>query len=114
MRNFIYILFFLFSIFGFSQKSENSISVQNKELSTVNIYPNPIKNKAKIVFTSAKKQKVTFTVTSIVGKVVYSEKIIATLGKNSISFFRHRLPEGIYFYTLKTDDFSISKKLVLE
>ncbi len=114
MKNFTYLMFFLIYVSVFSQKSENNISVQNKKLSTVNIYPNPVKNKATIVFTSVSKQKVTFTVTSIVGKVVYSEKITAILGKNSISFFRNKLPEGIYFYTLKTDDFSISKKMVLE
>ncbi len=114
MRNFIYILFFLVSIFGFSQKTESDVLVQNNELKTVNIYPNPIKDKATIVFASDSKQTVTFTVTSIVGKIVYSEKISATLGKNFISFFRHRLPEGIYFYTLKTANFSITKKMVLE
>jgi len=50
----------------------------------------------------------------IQGKVI--EKLFQgqkPAGKNSIVFDGSNLASGLYFYTLKTDNFAISKKMLL-
>jgi hypothetical protein len=78
-------------------------------------YPNPFSSVTQIDFTVTKTSDVTFTVTDLLGKVVYSENKDNTLaGKHSIYFNAGSLSKGVYFYTISTGSQKVTNKMVVE
>lgn len=81
-------------------------------------YPNPFNPNTKIYFDIMEKSYTVLTVYNSLGKeitVLLSQNL--NPGKYSVDFnsndFGNLLPSGIYFYSLKTDNFSESKKMLL-
>jgi hypothetical protein len=77
-------------------------------------YPNPFNTVTTINWQLAENRKVTLKVLDIVGRTV------ATLvdeqrpqGKYETRFNAEKLPQGIYFYQLKADEFSQTRKMIL-
>jgi len=77
-------------------------------------YPNPFNPSTKISFTMPKHSHVTIKVYDILGNevatLVNEEK---PQGNYTIEFNAKNLVSGVYFYTLKADSFSDTKKLLL-
>lgn len=109
--------FFTVSLVFAQEKSVYSVTnTKEKQIETlegVSAYPNPFSNVTKINFKSLKEQDVEFTVKNLVGKAVYTEKINAKEGYNSIPFNRNDLPQGMYIYSLQTDTELVTKRLVI-
>ncbi len=77
-------------------------------------YPNPFNPKTVISFSLPKESMVSLTIYDIVGDRVdnlYEGKMGA--GNHEISWGAKNFSSGIYFYTLKTDDISLTKKMIL-
>lgn len=77
-------------------------------------YPNPFNPSTKINFTIEKSSEVLLTVYNSVGetvKVLVNSKLSS--GNYSINWDAAFFPSGIYFYTLKTENNSITKKMML-
>ena len=82
-------------------------------------YPNPFNPATKIKFeipyeVRNEKSKVTIVVYDVLGKqvaVLIDEKL--SLGTYEVNWDASNYPSGVYFYSLITDDFSITKKMVL-
>lgn len=110
MKKIILLLFLGFSLTVFSQREDRSVISINQ----VNAYPNPFKDKTTIYFTADSNQEVTLRIQNILGKIVYLKKIQAISGKNAIDFYRDKLSEGIYLYTIATKNNKISKRLVIK
>ena len=78
-------------------------------------YPNPFNGKTSISFEVPKDSHVSLKIYSILGKEVAElagEKFVQ--GKHIIEFDPENIGNGIYFYTMKTDDFSITRKMILQ
>ncbi|HEX2866761.1 MAG TPA: carboxypeptidase regulatory-like domain-containing protein [Ignavibacteriales bacterium] len=77
-------------------------------------YPNPFNPSTTISFSIPEKARVTLKIYNILGSEVASimneEK---PAGKYSVVFNAGSLPSGIYFYTLSSGKYSVTKKLVL-
>ncbi len=77
-------------------------------------YPNPFQETTSITFTLPEKSSLQLEVLNAMGKPV---RVLAdaTLpaGQHTKQLHSRSLPEGIYFYRLRTGNFSQSKKLVL-
>jgi len=83
---------------------------ENIFASSIAIYPNPASNQLTIDLGSIK-QKVGVTITDITGKVMYS--IIAS-DSQKIEVSTQEFKAGIYFVQIQSEDFTITKKLLVE
>lgn len=91
----------------------NSIS-KNFDFKLEQNYPNPFNPSTIIRFSLPKSQDVTLEVFDITGKniaTLISGKVQG--GNNSIQFLANNLPSGIYFYKLKTETFTQSRRMIL-
>ncbi len=92
---------------------ENDISVP-KSFSLKQNYPNPFNAQTSIEFTLDKKSGVELAVYNLLGaKVTTLANGQMEAGKHSINFDASEISSGIYFYTLKTDDSAVTKKMTL-
>ena len=74
------------------------VYAQQKPIEEISAAPNPFKISTKITFKSNSNTNVIFTVKNVLGKTVFTKKVSATKGKNSITFSKVNLSKGIYIY----------------
>ena len=90
----------------FSQSNELFTLYQNE--------PNPFESQSVIRFDLNRSMEVTFEIYDINGKLVYTLQNQFQEGQNSIVIDADKLPgTGNYIYTMKTNDFSLTNKMVL-
>lgn len=78
-------------------------------------YPNPYTGKTSIDFEVPENAFVSLKVYSMFGnEIVELAGKNYTRGKHSISFDAANLSNGIYFYTIKAGDFSMTRKMILQ
>jgi hypothetical protein len=77
-------------------------------------YPNPFNSSTKIQFSIPSAGRVSLKVYTMLGSVVMDlvDKTMSP-GTYRIEFSPATLPSGIYFYTLATNEFRMTKKLIL-
>ena len=74
--------------------------------------PNPTNEYTEIRFNVPSSEKIVFTITDILGNLIYDKEIHANLGYNSFEFI-HTLPSGIYNYSIQYRDKKHSKKMII-
>ena len=93
----------------------NSISiVTNVEINKVNevtIYPNPVTNHELTIALNSKAQDVSLTVFNLGGLKVFFQKNITSLTSISLP---QNLSTGLYFLIIKSDMFTIKKKIIIQ
>ncbi len=78
-------------------------------------YPNPFHGFTQIDFTVSTTSDITFTVTDLLGKVLFTENSANTeAGKHSIYFNSGALSTGIYFYTISNGTQKVTEKMIVE
>lgn len=99
---------------------DNIVSVDNNIGTIVNSfeleqnYPNPFNPTTQISFTLAEKSTVSLKVFDILGSEVTTlVNEVKEAGKNTINFDASNLSTGMYIYTLKANNFTSSKKMLL-
>lgn len=93
---------------------ENNNTEFPKEFELSQNFPNPFNPVTKICFSISLKQKIRLTVYNILGRsveILLNEE--KEPGKYEIVFLADYLPSGVYFYKLETDNYSVTKKMVL-
>jgi len=92
-----------------------SITVQSNELfSLYQNEPNPFENQSVIRFDLRESNEVEFSFYDLQGKLIHSSKGYFLEGENNFIINADMLPgTGTYLYTLKTNDFSLTNKMVL-
>lgn len=78
-------------------------------------YPNPFNPVTKIRFSVPKTANITLEVFDVTGKLiaVLAKDENVTAGLKEIEFNAVNLPSGVYFYSIKSGDYSETKKMVL-
>ena len=71
-----------------------------KNISNVQVYPNPANSEATINFTMEKAANVDIQITNILGQTVYSTRIEAAAGANTTTIDVASYKAGMYFYTM--------------
>ncbi len=110
---------------GKGEKAENScLSNNTTKISDINSakgyeleqnYPNPFRDKTNISFEISQQNYVSLKVFNIFGiEVAELAGKKYSAGKHIIVFNSGNLPQGNYFYTLKTDGFSVTKKMIIQ
>ncbi|MCF8374485.1 MAG: T9SS type A sorting domain-containing protein [Bacteroidales bacterium] len=78
----------------------------------VTLYPNPVVNQINIDYTSSNNDLADIKIFSLNGKMVYTESIEITQGRNTLSYDVTHLPQGIYILTLSNGNSTQEIKLV--
>jgi flagellar hook assembly protein FlgD len=82
-------------------------------------YPNPFNASTKITFSLPKKTNVSFSIINILGQSVENANLgEMDAGTHSLTWgaednSSRSLPSGIYFYQIKTDEWTDAKKMLL-
>ena len=83
-------------------------------INEINIYPNPSRDIFKISLKSLKKQDISISIFSLLGEQVYYKFINDITGKFTTSFDLNRFGKAVYLLEIKTDQFIVNKKIILE
>ena len=75
--------------------------------------PNPFSDRSEIHYSSASTSNVEFRVYNMLGAIVYSNKYKAEKGTNIISVDANTFAPGIYMYSLKNGDNTITKRMIV-
>ncbi|CAN5199883.1 hypothetical protein BH23BAC3_BH23BAC3_28560 [soil metagenome] len=78
-------------------------------------YPNPFNPQTVIEYHLPESQAVTLTIHNAIGQqvAILAEQRIQNAGSHKIEFDASSLPSGVYFYQLKTEGFSYTRKMTL-
>ena len=76
-------------------------------------FPNPFNKTTNIQFNSDASKMVNLSVANMVGKVVYTSKIQANKGENTVNFTAEQLSPGVYFYTISDGKNSVTRRMVV-
>ncbi|MDX1651789.1 MAG: T9SS type A sorting domain-containing protein [Brumimicrobium sp.] len=80
----------------------------------LSVYPNPAQNVANVSFELENASDVSFTLTDMSGKVVYSENASnVAAGKHTLTVPTSALSNGVYFYNFKAGNAVTTQKLVI-
>jgi len=101
--------------FEYSPVLEIEINNIIEEYTLSQNYPNPFNPTTKINFSLPSETKVTVEIFNVLGEMVLSliDNEILNSGKHEIIFDGSGFASGIYFYTLYTEKFSLTKKMIL-
>ncbi len=100
--------------FNFSNEIEVEVDFTPKEFVLYQNYPNPFNPTTNISYSITKDGLVTLKVYDILGtEVADLVNEVKEAGDFSVTFNASELPSGIYFYTLTSDNFMSTKKLIL-
>ncbi|MFO0477762.1 MAG: T9SS type A sorting domain-containing protein [Bacteroidota bacterium] len=76
-------------------------------------YPNPTSDNTTVKYNLSKNAKtVTFVLTDVYGKVIMEENLMSNMGSHEVKIAAPA--RGIYFYTLKVDGISKTRKMIIE
>ena len=94
--------------------TNNEVEIAKKEYYLSQNYPNPFNPETNINFSIPKNEFVTLKVYNILGKEIETlvNKDLSS-GKYEIKINMSSYSSGVYFYTLKTSSYSITKKMQL-
>lgn len=91
------------------------LGVEENVLSeSVSLYPNPATNQVHIAMNNVTFDKLEITVVNNLGQRIQTIDTSRAQGDNNISINVRNLSSGLYFVTIKADDTSITKKLLIE
>lgn len=75
--------------------------------------PNPFTGKSEIRFSSVNNSDVDFKVFNLLGSVVYDNKFKAEKGVNTINIEANLFAPGVYMYSVKNGDQTITKRMIV-
>jgi len=89
--------------------SSTTTGIQDIEnITSVNIFPNPVGETMNIAFSSDNNQSIILNVMNAMGQMVYSESYSVSASQNQITVNTASLEKGIYFLQMKSDNGSVA------
>jgi flagellar basal body rod protein FlgG len=83
-------------------------------LSSVSVYPNPSNGSFTVQTNSLVNDEISIQVVDITGKIIYTEPVSLTIGKNSFDINLTGLSSGYYQVNLRKGNSVITKKLMIK
>lgn len=116
VKKLLFILIVTLSFNAFAQQKAKSSVDKKSDLLIKNVVasPNPFSVTTKIKFYTDTALKIDFLIKDLIGNTVYTKRMVAKKGTNSIPFYRGKLDSGIYIYSIKTSNEIISKRIVIK
>lgn len=86
----------------------------SEEMRVAQNYPNPFINQTDILFELPEALLTTITIHNSTGKVVQKHIAKYEKGSNLFTFNQNNLASGVYYYTISTGNFSVSKNMLIK
>ncbi|WP_431165360.1 DUF6923 family protein [Tenacibaculum halocynthiae] len=87
----------------------------NSLTNQISVTPNPMIQSANIQFNSSKYQNGSLILYNQLGQIIQQRDLKINSGKNEVTIYRNKLPTGVYFFKIKSDNLNyITKKLVIK
>ena len=103
------------SVTGYKIVISNTSSYEmfnSTKLTLLQSVPNPSNGNTIIKFNTPKSENISFNITDMFGKIIYSKEIESISGLNTINI-NEDLSAGIYTYSIKNDEKMLSKRMVI-
>ncbi len=101
---------------GMTDSTSVSVEYSKNEInySLAQNYPNPFNPSTNISFTMPERGKVLLKIYDMLGRKVKTliNRVMSS-GNHEINFNARNLPSGVYFYSLKVNDYTETKKMIL-
>ncbi len=95
----------------------STVSVSENMNNTVKLYqntPNPFNGQTSIAYDLKSAAQVNFVITDILGRTISTTDLgMAHAGKNTFTLSTDGFSKGVYFYTLKSGEISLTKKMII-
>ena len=88
--------------------------LENNVFSISDAFPNPSVSTSTIEVNMKQTGKISLEVSNVIGQVVYSSNANLSTGFHKFTLDASKWNSGVYFYTLKSKEFTVTKKLVRE
>ncbi|NJL74974.1 MAG: T9SS type A sorting domain-containing protein [Saprospiraceae bacterium] len=75
--------------------------------------PNPFKNETNIGFVLPSEMEATISVHDLTGQLIFQYASVFKAGKNEVKLNQAQLPAGVLYYTLATDSFTATKRMIV-
>ena len=75
--------------------------------------PNPFKNETNIGFVLPSEMEATISIHDLTGQLIFQYASVFKAGKNEIKLNQAQLPAGVLYYTLATDSFTATKRMIV-
>jgi hypothetical protein len=86
---------------------------KNKELNSINIYPNPSNGNYWVEFETVKKGNVEIVVCDMMGKILFENIAPCQIGLNKLAINHPTVIAGIYILKFKVNGIETTKRIVL-
>ena len=109
VNDIVYVRIPVAEIIGIDEQDENNsiASVQN--------YPNPFSRETNVTINLVKSSDVSISVSTIMGQQVFeTSQSKLPAGNHTVKLDASRLSPGVYFYTVKAGDQSVSRKMIVQ
>ncbi|MFH1004533.1 MAG: T9SS type A sorting domain-containing protein [Bacteroidota bacterium] len=90
------------------------VPVITSDAFSVSSYPNPASDVTTIAVNMLKSEKVSVEITNILGQVIYNTSANLPAGEHKFNVNVSKWNSGVYFYTVKSNDFSVTNKIIVE
>ncbi len=92
----------------------DGVRLNNNDISSLNVYPNPSRKIFNIEFNVIESQDVKIEIVNVLGKVIFNEKIRNFEGNYMNSFNMKNESKGVYILKVYSNDGILSRKLTLQ
>jgi len=95
-------------------KTEFNTTTNAEGMRVAQNYPNPFVDQTDILFELPEALLTTITIHDGTGKVIQKHAAKYEKGSNLFTFNQNNLTSGVYYYTISTGNFSVSKKMLVK
>jgi len=99
--------------FGSGPQGEEALRTAICELRLLPIYPNPAKGILRIRFNAPDEREITIKLYDVLGRLVHKQNLLKSKGGMNEVLIREKLPSGVYFVQVESDNFKEVKKAVV-
>jgi len=96
------------------QKLTTVSNLSNNSNDVTEIYPNPTSGSSVIEVNMKKSANLSIEVSNMLGQIVYATNARLSAGTHKFTVETGKWNSGVYFYTVKSADFNVTRKLVRE
>ncbi len=104
------IYFYLDSVVLIHETTESIIEFANGF--TFTVQPNPANDLLNIEYQATENKNTVIEIRNVLGQLIYSDKIMTSIGKQTQSINLTGIAEGVYFINVKNDKQNITKKFM--
>ncbi|MFL2571635.1 MAG: T9SS type A sorting domain-containing protein [Parvicellaceae bacterium] len=90
-----------------------TIQVTNETFVLQQNFPNPTNGNTTIQFVAGNQNQIDFTITNLLGDVVYNQQINAKRGVNTLDINTNEFSSGVYLYAIANGNNKLTKRMIV-